>query len=386
MCTTLFDMNYKYLTPEMLKGFDNYKYSAIDSSPISRYLMHPFWNNVVLLCPRWMAPNLLTFLGFMLTLSAALLLSFYDWHFYADSIPPWVFLVVPVLIFVGYTLDGIDGKQARNTGTSSPLGELFDHGLDSWTAALIPVCLYSVFGRGEFSVPPYRFYFVVWNVFLTFYITHWEKYITGTLFLPWGYDLSMLSTTAVFVFMYFTDQSLWAYKVTENLHLGHMVETIFYLTSIIPTLPVCVLNIRKSYIEKTGKNLALKEAIRPLAPLATFAFVTILWATISPNNIVTAQPRAFYFLTGNVFSNITCRLVVSQMSGTRCRTTNALILPVLAGLILSYYLPFLEVPSVYLLLALTTWAHLHYGICVVDQMCDHLRIRCFKIDPKPKLK
>ena len=29
------------------------------------------------------------------------------------------------------TLDAIDGKQARRTKTSSPLGELFDHGCDS---------------------------------------------------------------------------------------------------------------------------------------------------------------------------------------------------------------------------------------------------------------
>jgi hypothetical protein len=29
------------------------------------------------------------------------------------------------------TLDAIDGKQARRTGTSSPMGELFDHGCDS---------------------------------------------------------------------------------------------------------------------------------------------------------------------------------------------------------------------------------------------------------------
>ena len=27
-------------------------------------------------------------------------------------------------------MDAIDGKQARRTGTGSPLGELFDHGLD----------------------------------------------------------------------------------------------------------------------------------------------------------------------------------------------------------------------------------------------------------------
>ena len=91
--------------------------------------------------------------------------------------------------------DGIDGKQARRTGTSGPLGELFDHGLDSWTAALIPVCLYSVFGRSDHSVPPLRFYAVCWNVFLTFYLTHFEKYNTGVLFLPWGYDLSMIVRT-----------------------------------------------------------------------------------------------------------------------------------------------------------------------------------------------
>ena len=31
------------------------------------------------------------------------------------------------------TLDAIDGKQARRTKTSSPLGQLFDHGCDSFS-------------------------------------------------------------------------------------------------------------------------------------------------------------------------------------------------------------------------------------------------------------
>ena len=38
--------------------------------------------------------------------------------------------------FMAHTLDGIDGKQARRTGSSSPLGEMFDHGLDSWSTSL----------------------------------------------------------------------------------------------------------------------------------------------------------------------------------------------------------------------------------------------------------
>lgn len=56
----------------------------------------------------------------------------------------------------------------------------------------ISVCMFSVFGRTDFSVSPLRMYFILWNVFISFYLTHWEKYNTGVLFLPWGYDLSMV--------------------------------------------------------------------------------------------------------------------------------------------------------------------------------------------------
>ena len=44
---------------------------------------------------------------------------------------------------MAHTLDGIDGKQARRTGSSSPLGEMFDHGLDAWATSLLVVNMYS---------------------------------------------------------------------------------------------------------------------------------------------------------------------------------------------------------------------------------------------------
>ena len=93
--------------------------------------------------------------------------------------------------------DGIDGKQARRTNTSGPLGEMFDHGLDSWAAFFIPACLWSVFGRLDYSISSVRFYFVLCNVLICFYSSHWEKYLTKVLFLPWGYDISQVN---VFLF------------------------------------------------------------------------------------------------------------------------------------------------------------------------------------------
>jgi len=90
-------------------------------------------------------------------------------------------------------IDGTDGKQARRTQSSTPLGELFDHGLDSWAALLLPVALYSIFGRSElYGVSTTRMYGLLWLILGSFIISHWEKYNTGILFLPWSYDLSQI--------------------------------------------------------------------------------------------------------------------------------------------------------------------------------------------------
>lgn len=101
-------------------------------------------------------------------------------------------LIVIVLHYKLTFLDGTDGKQARRTGSSSPLGELMDHGLDSWASVLMPICLYSLFGRGDSDLPPERLYWVMLAVTFMFFLTHWEKYNTGVLYLPWGYDISQV--------------------------------------------------------------------------------------------------------------------------------------------------------------------------------------------------
>lgn len=42
-----------------------------------------------------------------------------------------MYLVTAFGLFIYQSLDAIDGKQARRTNSSTPLGELFDHGCDS---------------------------------------------------------------------------------------------------------------------------------------------------------------------------------------------------------------------------------------------------------------
>lgn len=41
--------------------------------------------------------------------------------------PSWVYYSFAAGMWMYSTMDNVDGKQARRTGTSSPLGELFEY-------------------------------------------------------------------------------------------------------------------------------------------------------------------------------------------------------------------------------------------------------------------
>ena len=286
-CTVVVSMQlfYSYLGPDILRGFDSYKYSSKDTSPLSNHVMHPFWNQVritgdirqyfrgvilyisqvVKLCPLWVAPNLLTFVGFICCFGHFGLLALYDYNFSAatvqaasvdqeEVIPSWAWVGVALLLFLAHTLDGIDGKQARRTGTSTPLGELFDHGLDSWSTVFITGAIYSMFGRNDdhLSISPFRMFCLFWNVYVCFLVSHWEKYNTGVLYLPWGYDFSMITSFIMYLTTAATGTKLWKTPLPGGFHPAQFLEVGCYLGNIGFTLPVALVNIRKSYQDVIG--------------------------------------------------------------------------------------------------------------------------------------
>mmetsp|Transcript_10016 Transcript_10016/g.11397 ORF Transcript_10016/g.11397 Transcript_10016/m.11397 type:complete len:320 (+) Transcript_10016:231-1190(+) len=66
---------------------------------------------------------------------------FYYDHTLAEDVPSWTYLGFGIGLFAYQTLDAIDGKQARRTGSSSPLGQLFDHGCDTLSTTLVALAL-----------------------------------------------------------------------------------------------------------------------------------------------------------------------------------------------------------------------------------------------------
>lgn len=74
----------------------------------------------------------------------------------------------------------MDGKQARKTGNSSPLGLLFDHGCDSLVIMLQGLSLSTVLQFGN----SYQSLVVYLIGCLPFFFTTLEEYYTNALILP----------------------------------------------------------------------------------------------------------------------------------------------------------------------------------------------------------
>ncbi len=102
--------------------------------------MNPFWEWCVTLLPLWIAPNLVTFIGWLFVIFSYTNMLIYDYTFEQD-IPRYCFFFAALCIFLYSTLDAIDGKQARRTGSSSPLGQLFDHGCDSFSTSFFVLAI-----------------------------------------------------------------------------------------------------------------------------------------------------------------------------------------------------------------------------------------------------
>ncbi|CAD5209537.1 unnamed protein product [Bursaphelenchus xylophilus] len=377
----------KYLSEQQLKGFDKYKYSCIDSSPIAVYISHPFWNWFVNFYPEWLAPNVLTLAGALLVMGCYWLVAYFDYYFEvnsshkAEQFPSWIWVVCGVSTFLAHTLDGTDGKQARRTGASGPTGELFDHGLDSWSTVPFTLTIFSLFGQGEYSITPVRLLCVLISVQLVFIVTHWEKYNTGVMFLSWAYDASQYGLSLFYLFAYVKGPDYFKYYVFPGYTFAHCFEISFYVCCVFSFL-MSFYNMYLAYfVDKTGKQSNVFEAFLPMISPSILFGSSLLWAIYSPQGLINQNPRLFFWTMGVVFSNIAVRLIIAQMSCNRAEIMNPLlgfyiliVFGAVGGFFDSFEMTVLQVSSWVL-----TLAHIHYGVCVVKQLCDHFNIYAFNL-------
>jgi len=101
-----------YVRQQDLPALKEYKYSGVDRSLLSRYVLKPFYTHVVIKCfPTWMAPNLITLTGFMFVVVNMLTMLWYNPTLDQDC-PAWVYGSWALGLFLYQTFDAVDGTQA----------------------------------------------------------------------------------------------------------------------------------------------------------------------------------------------------------------------------------------------------------------------------------
>ena len=126
----------------------------------------------------------------------------------------WFCFFQVICFFLYRMFDEMDGKQARRTQNSSPLGLLFDHGCDSLTVGFQIMIGAKLFQLGD----TYYTMFAVTLGSLAFHFSTLEEYYTGGMFIGPGNAVSDGSVGIIILYciMGFTGNDLFLHTIFKE--------------------------------------------------------------------------------------------------------------------------------------------------------------------------
>lgn len=211
---------------------------------------------------------------------------------------------------------------------AGPLGEMFDHGCDALNTTIECILASRALGLG-------RSWWTVASQIATlanFYLTTWEEYHTGQLYLGYfsGPVEGILMIVGIYLITGYYGPQFWDQKIFTFLHIAHLP-----LINKIPNLPLnesfmvfggfgLGVNILQSYLNVRRATLAKKiSPTRPLLHLFPFLFtalVQIAWLSHPRfNNSYIIDSAAFVpFLCawGLQFAHMVGRMILAHVTST----------------------------------------------------------------------
>ncbi|KAF2485378.1 hypothetical protein BDY17DRAFT_322225 [Neohortaea acidophila] len=379
------------LSDNALQHFKTYKYSSVDKSPISYYILRHYWNACVEFLPLWLHPNMVTLLGFLFILANVGLMEIKD----PDLLGPketWVYYSYAFGVWAYSTLDNIDGKQARRTGMSSGLGELFDHGIDSLNCLLASILQTSAVGLG--STPLGAFTAAVPTIPMFF--STWETYHTHTLYLGYfnGPTEGLIGASLLMWSSGYFGNETWRRPLADLFGFRSILGDTSIIDVWVPVLllllavghiPACMYNVLQA---RRAKNLPFLPVLLEWTPMLVFCGGLTAWLGSPYSNLLRDNHLCLLCLTLSfVFGRMTTKIILAHLTRQPFPYWTGLLLPLIGGAAL-VNLPYLGFDPVsatlehyylwaYFLIAMIVyfrWAYL-----VINGICDYLGIPCLTI-------
>nr|CAH7754500.1 unnamed protein product [Callosobruchus chinensis]CAH7757637.1 unnamed protein product [Callosobruchus chinensis] len=366
----------KLLQDVQLKRLGEHQYSC-QSVSILDSLLQPYWNWLVSKIPIWLAPNLITILGLIINILTALILIWYSPDAKTET-PRWALAFCALGLFIYQSLDAIDGKQARRTGTANPLGELFDHGCDSLSTVFVALSACIAIQIGNY---PGWMFFQCFCAMTLFYCAHWQTYVSGTL--RFGKVdvteaqftiMSILTISAIF------GPSIWSTKLpTLDVELKMIPLVIACGVAIL----LAQANISVIFTGGVGKNGSTVAGTSVLSPIIPFSMVLVPAFIIykkSTQEIYENHPALYILAFGLVATKVTNKLVVAHMTKSEMEYTDSSLLGPTMLFLNQYFNTFIN--EYYVLWLCLIWVVIdlvRYCSQICHEICDYLHVELFRI-------
>ncbi|KAI8065955.1 CDP-alcohol phosphatidyltransferase-domain-containing protein [Gongronella butleri] len=388
---------------ESLENLRYYKYAAVDKSYLTKYVLRHYWNWAIELFPMWIAPNLITLIGLFFMIFNVILVAIYTPDLTGDG-PSWMYLSFAIGLWLYSTFDNVDGKQARRTGSSSPLGELFDHGCDALNTTYLIILQFAGLGLGG---DPELMIVLGLTAMSGFYLSTAEEYYTGVLYLGVvnGPTEGLVVTCIGFLWSWLYGPSSWHVPLDTVGSMSWLAQflpagttaaqVMVWFTFVLFLFMHCPTVAMSVYEACVKKRLSMGEVfVHSFLPMAVFSVAQYYWA-LSPYSIV-ADDRHFLLFTlanGTLFGFLVSSIIFAHLTKSPFPNIMALVAPVVVMAVLINTPSILGIrvipSSLELVILYVEWlvCTVGYGIwalLVIDGFCEYLGIRCLVIAPRNK--
>jgi len=237
-----------YLDAKSLENLKKFEYNGTNVSIIYNNLISPFLDNYFMkILPRWVAPNLISILSFLFNFITFLLILIETNCDFDKKLSRFCCGLKAFSHLAYIVLDNADGKQARRTKTSSPLGLLLDHGLDALSTTIVAFNCSFMTSTGNNSLSSY---FLFFGLYWGYYICNYEEYRTGKMFLGKinGPDEGNFIVFMCALISFIIGPEVFQIKIFSLFRIVDLIIAVVFLGSIQCTIQAC------SHILKDKKN------------------------------------------------------------------------------------------------------------------------------------
>lgn len=400
--TEIEEPGFFFISKEAAAKLPLYQYRGQDLSLLYKFVLAPLATFCVnRLTPLWLAPNSITLIGLCFMVAAYLCM----WYFSPTLEPPedpprWIFLLNALSMMIYQTLDNMDGRQARRTGSGSPLGLLFDHGCDAAN---------SVFGSANWIIsmalhPVHDVYLcasILLGPYILFYFGTWEEYYTGELIMPFinGPSEGLMGGALMSLSSWWFGPHIWhethCWDVIVSPVLSTMLSHEWLPEESLRNCDCLVLVATYAFIAEPmmkAFSVVRKYGVKTLLNLLPFATLLICACVVGSTdlNVWLDMPRTSLHLCATLFVEMTVDLMMAHITEQRYRYMRWPLLPLVGFTLLigsGFWSAGRTTAEFLLIYASVSFTYLAVKTVVtIHEICLVLNIWCFDITRERRAK